>query len=384
MQKMVPFLDLKAQYQHIREEMLEAVSRVFESCQFILGDEVKAFEEEFARFSGAKLGIGVNSGTSALHLALLAAGVRPGDEVITVPHTFVATVAAICYAGARPVLVDIDPESYLLDPGQLEAAITPRTRAIVPVHLYGQPAEMDPILEMAHRHGLMVIEDAAQAHGAEYKGRRCGSLGDMAGFSFYPGKNLGACGEGGMVTTDNPDLAQTVRMLRDWGQERKYHHGMRGFNARMEAIQGAVLRVKLNYLDQWNEARRSIANRYDECLAGCSGVLLPKRLADRKHVYHIYAVRVKNREDFMKFLQEQGVQTAIHYPFAVHTLEGYADLGYRASDFPVAEQVAAEVVSLPIFPEMTPEMVDRVVAVVQAWDRQAVAVSGRSGRCELR
>jgi len=364
---MVPFLDLKTQYFGIRDEILAAVAKVFDSTQFVLGSEVKAFEEEFAAYTGAKFGVGVNSGTSALHMALLAAGVKPGDEVISVPHTFVATIAAICYIGAKPVLVDIDPESYTMDPAKLEAAITPRTKVIMPVHLYGLSADMDPIMAIAKRHGLLVLEDAAQAHGAEYKGRRCGSLGDMAGFSFYPGKNLGAYGEGGLVTTSDAEIARKVRMLRDWGQEKKYHHEMLGFNARMEGVQGAVLRVKLKRLEAWTEARRAVARRYDEAFAGLPGLIPPKVYTDRRHVYHLYVVRAKNRDAFMKFLLDHEVQSGIHYPFAVHTLKGYADLGYKAGDFPVAEQVAAEVVSLPMYPEMTDEMVQTVIAAVKKW-----------------
>src|SRR6201997_2139958 len=264
----VPYLDLKAQYQSIKPEIDAAIARVLDSCQFILGAEVAAFEKEFAAYSGAQHGIGLNSGTSALHLALLAAGVGPGDEVITVPFTFVASVAAVVYAGAQPVLVDIDPRSFTMDPATIQAAITPRTKAILPVHLYGQPADMDPITEVARRHGLLVIEDAAQAHGAKYKGRPVGSIGEIACFSFYPGKNLGAYGEGGAVTTSNFEYARTIRMLRDWGQDRKYHHVLRGFNYRMEAFQGAILRVKLRHLEGWTEARRAIVARYNQLLAG--------------------------------------------------------------------------------------------------------------------
>lgn len=364
---MVPFLDLKTQYQGIRHEILEAVARVFDSTQFVLGPEVQAFEEEFARRVQVPHAVGVNSGTSALHLALLASGVGPGDEVITVPFTFVATVAAIQYTGAKPVLVDIDPQSYTLDPRGLAGAITRRTKAIMPVHLYGQSADMAPILEIAQRHGCQVIEDAAQAHDAAYRGKPCGSLGALAAFSFYPGKNLGAYGEGGLVTTSDAALARTIRMLRDWGQEKKYQHVLKGFNARMEAVQGAVLRVKLKYLEKWTLARRAHAQHYDELLADCSGIITPKTYNDRRHVYHIYAIRVKRRDDFVKFLQDRGVQTGIHYPVPIHLLPAYADLGYGRGAFPVAEQVAAEIVSLPMFPEMTSEMVAEVAAAVKQW-----------------
>jgi dTDP-4-amino-4,6-dideoxygalactose transaminase len=364
---LVPFLDLKSQYESIKPEVLAAVERVFDSTQFVLGKEVQTFEEEFASFCGARYGIAVNSGTSALHLALLAAGVGPGDEVITVPHTFVATVAAICYTGATPVFVDIEEGSYCMDPTKLEAAITARTKAIVPVHLYGQPADMDPILEVARAHNITVLEDAAQAHGAEYRGRRCGSLADMAAFSFYPGKNLGAYGEGGIVTTDDAEIARKVRMLRDWGQEKKYHHEMLGFNARMDGVQGAILRVKLRHLDSWTDARRARAKQYDELLSRLSAVITPKVAENCKHVYHIYCVRVRNRDSLMQYLKERDIHTGIHYPFAVHTLPGYRFLGYKEGEFPVAETVATQVVSLPMYPEMTPEMVSEVCDAVREW-----------------
>jgi len=273
----IPLLDLKAQYHSIKPEIDAAIAGVLESSQFVLGAEVAAFEEEFAAYCGTSECIALNSGTSALHLALLAAGVGPGDEVITVPFTFIASVAAIGYVGARPVLLDIDPSSFTIDPGAIEKAITARTRAILPVHLYGQPADMDPIMEVARRHGLVVIEDAAQAHGAKYKGVPVGGIGDLACFSFYPGKNLGAYGEGGAVTTGNVEFASTIRMLRDWGQDRKYHHVLRGFNYRMEGFQGAILRVKLRHLEQWTEARRAGAARYNKLLAD-SGVETPKEM----------------------------------------------------------------------------------------------------------
>jgi dTDP-4-amino-4,6-dideoxygalactose transaminase len=274
---MIPFLDLRAQYETIKDDVQQAINRVLDSGQFILGDEVAAFESEFAAYVGAAHGVAVNSGTSALHLALLAAGVGPGDDVITVPFTFVATVAAICYTGAHPVFVDIDPQSFTLDTAQLEAAITPRTKAILPVHLYGQPADMDPILAIARRHGLLVIEDAAQAHGADYKARRVGSIGDLGCFSFYPGKNLGAYGEGGMVVTNNAAYAETLRILRDGGQSKKYHHVRIGYNYRLEGLQGAILRVKLRHLDDWTERRRTRAAEYDKFLEG-SVIVRPREM----------------------------------------------------------------------------------------------------------
>ncbi|EIC28179.1 DegT/DnrJ/EryC1/StrS family aminotransferase [Methylomicrobium album] len=366
---MIPFVDLKAQYLGIKDEVNAAIQGILETSQFTLGQEVAAFEEEFAAYCQARYGIGVNTGTSALHLALLAAGIGPGDEVITVPFTFVATVAAIHYTGARPVFVDIDPRTFTMDVRGIEAAITERTKAIIPVHLYGQPADMDPILEIAGRRGLVVIEDAAQAHGAEYKGRRVGSLGDMGCFSFYPGKNLGAYGEGGMVVTDDPDYTRTIRMLRDWGAEQKYRHVLKGYNYRLEGLQGAVLRVKLRYLEVWTEARRVDAAHYDELLAG-SGVATPEAMAYARHVYHIYAIRTPQRSAWQEALQAKGIHTGIHYPIPVHLLPAYADLGYAPGDFPHAEQAAGEVLSLPMFPELTRAQCEEVGEAVALLAKQ--------------
>jgi dTDP-4-amino-4,6-dideoxygalactose transaminase len=352
----IPFVDLKAQYLSIKSEIDTAVLKVLESTQFVLGSEVTALEGEFAQYCEADYGIAVNTGTSALHLALLAAGIGPGDEVITVPFTFVATVAAIGYTGATPVFVDIDPVSYTIDVTQIEKAITERTKAILPVHLYGQPADMEPILETARRHGLIVIEDAAQAHGAEYKGRRVGSIGDIGCFSFYPGKNLGAYGEGGMAVTNNPEYANTMCMLRDWGQERRYHHVLKGYNYRMDGIQGAILRVKLRYIEAWTEARRAHAAQYDELLAN-SDVKTPVVMPYSRHVYHVYAVRSPQRAILQQKLQEQGIQTGIHYPIPVHLQPAYADLGYQPGDFPNSELAANEVLSLPMYAELSEEQV---------------------------
>jgi dTDP-4-amino-4,6-dideoxygalactose transaminase len=360
----IPLVDLKAQYQTIKTEVREAIDRVLESSQFVLGSEVAAFEAEFAAYSGARHGIAVNSGTSALHLALLAAGIGPGDQVITVPFTFVATVAAILYTGACPVFVDIEPHSYTMDVTQIERVVTPRTKAILPVHLYGQPADLDPILEIARRHHLVVIEDAAQAHGAEYKGCRVGSIGDLSCFSFYPGKNLGAYGEGGIVVTNRPEYEGTIRMLRDWGQERKYHHVLKGYNYRMEGLQGAVLRVKLRHLEAWTEARRAHAARYDALLAGCD-VQTPRTMAYARHVYHVYAIRSPERDTLQRALGEQGIQTGIHYPVPVHIQPAYADLGYHPGAFPRAEAAAREVLSLPLYPEMAPEAVEGAARAVK-------------------
>jgi dTDP-4-amino-4,6-dideoxygalactose transaminase len=361
----VPSLDLKAQYRSIKPEIDAAIARVLDSCQFVLGAEVAAFEQEFAAYCGTSECIALNSGTSALHLALLAAGVGPGDEVITVPFTFVASVAAVLYAGARPVLVDIDPRSFTMDPKAVEAAITPRTKAILPVHLYGQSADMDPIMEIARQHGLIVIEDAAQAHGAKYQGRPVGSIGDIGCFSFYPGKNLGAYGEGGAVTTNNPEHARTVRMLRDWGQDRKYHHLLRGYNYRMEGFQGAILRVKLRHLEQWTKARRVVVGKYNELLAD-SDVEIPREMPWGRHVYHLYTVRSGNRDALQQALMAEGIQTGIHYALPTHLQPAYSDLGYKRGSFPESEGAAAEVLSLPLYPELSDEQIEVVSRIVQA------------------
>jgi dTDP-4-amino-4,6-dideoxygalactose transaminase len=372
---MIPFVDLKAQYATIKDEIRQAIDDVLESQHFVLGPQVKAFEQEFAGYASSADAIGVNTGTSALHLALLAAGIGPGDEVITVPFTFVASVAAIVYTGARPVLVDVDPVSFTIDPGRIEAAITPRTRAILPVHLYGQPADMDPILDIARRHGLLVIEDAAQAHGAEYKGRRAGSMGDLGCFSFYPGKNLGAYGEGGAVTTNNPDFARTVRMLRDWGAETKYNHILKGYNFRLEEIQAAVLRVKLRHIEAWTEARRVHARRYSALLVGAS-VVTPREMDYARHVYHVYAIRSNHRGDLQQSLNAAGVQTGIHYPIPVHLLPAHADLGYRAGDFPCSERAATEVLSLPMYAELTEGQLQMVTDAVRLAVSKGAVASG--------
>ncbi len=358
---MVPFLDLKAQYRPIQEEILGAIRGVLESSQFVLGRAVSEFEKDFAAFCGTEHAVAVNSGTSALHLALLAAGVGPGDEVITTPMTFVATTAAILYAGARPVMVDVDPGTHNLDPARLESVITSRTKAILPVHLHGLMVDMDPMLDIARRHGIPLIEDAAQAHGATYKERRAGGLGAMGCFSFYPGKNLGAYGEGGAVVTGNAELADTLRKLRDWGLARKHHHVMKGFNYRMDGIQGAVLGVKLRYLEDWTEARRRHAAHYDRLLDP-AGINRPRPPDHCRHVYHVYAVRVAERDRIQAVLGEAGIHTNIHYPTPVHLQPAYADLGYGPGDFPEAEAAGREFLSLPMFPELTPAQLEEVGA----------------------
>ncbi len=362
---MIPLVDLQAQYRSIKPEIEAAVTRVLENAQFILGPAVAAFETDFAAYCGASEAVGVSSGTAALHLALAAAGVGPGDEVITVPYTFVATVAAIEYVGARPVLVDVEPHYWTMDPARFEAAITPRTKAVIPVHLYGQPADMDPILAIARRHGLIVIEDAAQAHGSEYYRRRCGSMGDVACFSFYPGKNLGAYGEGGAVVTNDPAMARKIRLLRAWGEETRYEHRYRAFNYRMDGIQGAVLGVKLKHMERWTEARRAHAAEYSRQLAGTS-VTLPVERAGARHVYHLYVVQLADRDHWRARLSDAGVQTGVHYPIPVHLQPAYRDLGYAEGAFPVAEAAARAVLSLPIYPELTAAQIGEVASVLRA------------------
>ena len=356
----VPLLDLGAQYRSIREELTPALQSVLESTAFAGGPFVATFEKEFAAYCGCEQALGVSSGTSALWLALVGLGVGAGDEVITTPNTFIATAEAISFCGATPVFVDVDPETCTMDPDLLEPAITSRTKAIIPVHLYGQPADMDPILAVARRHGLLVIEDACQAHGAEYKGRKAGTLGDAGCFSFYPGKNLGAYGEAGAVVTNDAELAQKIRMLRDHGQSEKYKHAVIGWNDRMDGLQGAVLSVKLRHLDEWNDARRERAGFYDELLEDLPHIVLPREAPYARHVYHIFAVRVPNRDKFLAALNHWGIGCAIHYPVPIHLQKAYEFLGYRKGSFPVAERIAQEVLSLPMYPEMTIRQLETV------------------------
>ncbi len=361
---MIPFFDLGPQYRSIREELDAAVLRALASTQYALGPPVDRFEARFAEFCGCGHAIGVNSGASALYLALLAAGVGPGDEVITVPFTFVATVAAIEWTGATPVLVDIDPETYTMAPESVAQAITSRTRVLLPVHLYGQCADMDPLLALARARRLMVIEDAAQAHGAEYQGCRAGSMGTMGCFSFYPAKNLGACGEGGAITTSDPSLAARLRALRDWGQVHRHVHAFKGGNFRMDGIQGAVLGVKLDHLEEWNNARRERAAWYDEGLREAA-VTPPRQMSGRSHVYHLYVLACDDRDGLKQELQDRRIMTAIHYPTAVHLQPAYHNLGYGTGAFPVAESAARQVLSLPMFPELPEESIDRVCEAIR-------------------
>jgi dTDP-4-amino-4,6-dideoxygalactose transaminase len=365
-QRNVPFVDLAAQYAGIREDVDEAVNRILQSADFILGSDVRAFEEEFAAFCGVERAVAVDSGTSALELALRACGIKAGDEVITAANTFIATALAISNVGATPVLVDVDPMTYCIDVAAIERALTSRTKAIIPVHLYGHPAEMDSILELARLRGLRVIEDACQAHGARYKGRRVGSFGDAAAFSFYPGKNLGAYGDGGMVVTNDGDVAESVTMLRNYGQKEKYHHVSLGFNRRLDTIQAAALRVKLRHLDAWNAARRDHASAYQRLLAG-TGVQLPTAAEHVEPVWHLFVVRTSRRDDLRDYLTKLGIITGIHYPIPVHLQPAYSELGYQRGDFPVTEQAADEILSLPMYAELTGEAIACVAEAISTF-----------------
>jgi dTDP-4-amino-4,6-dideoxygalactose transaminase len=355
----VPFLDLQAQYRGIRSELVDAVIDAADSTRYALGPQVTDFEERFADYTGSSHCVAVNSGTSALHLALITAGVGPGDEVITVPMTFIATTWAISYVGATPVFVDVNPVTYTMDVDQVESRITPKTKAILPVHLYGQPADIAPLLEIGARHGIPVIEDAAQAHGATYRDGPAGSWGLLGCFSFYPGKNLGAAGEGGAIVTNDGAIAERLRALRDHAQSERYHHEELGFNYRMDAIQGAVLGVKLQHLDSWITSRRAHAATYGVLLAGLP-LQLPIEASDRQHAWHLYVVLTPERDRLQTELNAVGISTGLHYPIPVHLQRAYAHLGHQAGDFPVAERVAAECVSLPMYPELSRDQVQAV------------------------
>jgi dTDP-4-amino-4,6-dideoxygalactose transaminase len=368
----IPFLDLRAQHDSIRDEIEFAIKQVIDSTAFAGGPFVTQFEKEFASFCQCDYAIGVGTGTDALWLSLLALGIGEGDEVITVPNTFIATAEAISFTGARPVFVDIEEKTYNMNPTLLEAALTPRTKAIIPVHLYGQMADMDPIMEIAKAHKLFVIEDACQAHGAEYKGRRAGSIGETGCFSFYPGKNLGACGEGGAIVTNNPDLEKKIRILRDHGQPKKYYHTVIGWNARMDGLQGAILSVKLKHLVPWNEARRKNAQLYGELLAEVDGVFVPREADYAKHVYHIYAIRLQNRDALISALAEKDITCGIHYPVPVHLQEAYHFLELRAGSYPIAEKCAEELVSLPMFPELTKGQIHHVVHEIKKFLNKSI------------
>ncbi|HZO88815.1 MAG TPA: DegT/DnrJ/EryC1/StrS family aminotransferase [Chthonomonadaceae bacterium] len=360
----IPLVDLKIQYRALADEINQSVQAVMERGDFILGSEVGAFEEEFAAFCGARYAVGLATGTDALQLGLLACGVGPGDEVITAPNSFVASASAISFTGATPVFADIDPRTYTLDPVAVERAITSRTKAIVPVHLYGQPADMEAILAVARRHGLKVVEDACQAHGAEYKGQRVGSLGDVAAFSFYPGKNLGAYGDGGAATTNDPAIADHLRMLRNYGQRQKYQHDFLAFNSRLDTLQAAILRIKLRRMDAWNEQRRRAAAYYT-CLLGEMGLPTPYVAPEASHVFHLYVIRSRRRDDLVRALNARGIGAGIHYPVPIPLQKAYCNLDYQPGDFPHAEAACQEVLSLPMFPEITEDQIETVCKAVK-------------------
>ncbi|MFW6116198.1 MAG: DegT/DnrJ/EryC1/StrS family aminotransferase [bacterium] len=360
----IPLVDLKAQYDGIQREADEAIQRVLGNTSFILGREVRDFEESFAQYVEAQEAVGVASGTAALHLAFQACGIGPGDEVITAAHTFFATAEAISQVGARPTFVDVDPRTYNMDPELVEEAISPRTKAILPVHLYGQPAEMESVRDIAERHSLWLIEDAAQAHGAEYHGRRCGSIGDLACFSFYPAKNLGAYGDGGMVTGNNEELLARIRRLRNHGRESKYVHQELGWGERLDALQAAILNVKLSHLEDWTKARRQHALKYTELLADCE-VVTPYEAPDVRHVYHLYVIRTPKRDELRAHLKRKEIGAGVHYPVPLHRQPAYLDQGYQDLRLPVTEQLANEVLSLPMYPELTESHVMYVVEAVK-------------------
>jgi dTDP-4-amino-4,6-dideoxygalactose transaminase len=366
---MIPFIDLPAQHKALEEELLEVFRDALQTASFIGGQQVEAFEQEFAAFCGTEYCVGVNSGTDALRFALIAAGIGPGDSVITVPNTFIATAEAISQAGATPVFVDIDEQNYNLDPSRLEERlqITNRPKAVIPVHLYGQPADMDAILDIAERYNLVVIEDACQAHGASYFSEKrdqwlnAGTMSLAAAFSFYPGKNLGACGEGGAVTTNDRTLAGKIKMLRDHGQAQKYHHDLEGYNGRLDAMQAGCLRIKLKYLPEWNQSRRQNALQYNKLFGNPDGVVLPYEPSWSKAVYHLYVIRHSKRNELEKYLVENGVATGIHYPIPIHLQNAYSHLGYKEGDFPVSEKVSKEILSLPMYPELTADQQEYIV-----------------------
>lgn len=361
----VPFIDLKAQYDSIKDEINDAIQKVINSCAFAGGRFVEQFENDFAAFCECDYAIGVGSGTEALWLVLLALGIGREDEIITVSNSFIATSEAISFCGARPVFVDIDRHTYNMNPDLLEKAITSRTKAIIPVHIFGQMADMDPIIDIAKSRGLFVIEDACQAHGAEYKGRMAGSVGDAGCFSFYPGKNLGAYGEAGAIVTKNAELDKKVRMLRDHGQSQKYIHAKIGWNARMDGLQGAILRVKQKYIRDWNEKRRQNAKLYDHELADLDQIILPKEAEARKHVYHIYAICIENRDDLIKTLAEKDISCGIHYPVPIHLQKAYQPLDIQNANLPVTEACTARFVSLPMYPELSKDQIEYVVEEIR-------------------
>ncbi|MCA9245486.1 MAG: DegT/DnrJ/EryC1/StrS family aminotransferase [Planctomycetales bacterium] len=371
----IPFVDLVGQCRSLREDVMSAIGDVVDSAGFILGKQVELFEEEFAEYCQARFCIGVASGTDALHLSLRALGIGPGDEVITAANSFIASAYGISHAGATPVLVDVDPDDYTLDPQWLEEAITPKTKAILPVHLYGQPARMDEIREVADRHGLKIIEDACQAHGAEYRGRRTGSLGDAGCFSFYPGKNLGAFGDGGAIVTNDADLAERLRLIRNYGQRVKNEHSMMGYNSRLDTLQAAILLVKLSRLDEWNDLRRRAAACYRQVLGPIEGIVLPIERDDARHVYHLYVVRHADRDVLIQTLGQQQIQCGVHYPNPMSLAAPYANARCVPDGLPVTSRIANEIVSLPMYPEITELSIARVGAAIAECTEPTSAVS---------
>ncbi len=361
----VPFIDFREQYYVVRDQIDAGLKKVFEDGTFILGPQERDFEQAFARYCEAPYAVGVNSGTDALYLALVALNVGPGDEVILPSFTFIATALCVSYTGAKPVFVDIEERTYNIDPDKFAAAITPRTKVIIPVHIYGQPADINQITELAKRHKIAVVEDACQAHGATYQGRKTGSLGDIACFSFYPTKSLGGCGDGGMIVTNNKEIYEKILMLRDYGRQGRYDHKIKGYNSRLDTVQAVVLAAKLPHLDQWNRMRNDVAVQYGQLLKNIDSIITPFLEKDRTHVFQTYAVRVPNRDKVCGQMKNRGVDVLIHYPIALHLQEAYADLGYKRGDCPVSEAVADDILSLPIFPHMKKEQIDYVCAALR-------------------
>ena len=363
---MIPFVDLKAQYNSIKDEIDEVIQRVLDTTSFIMGEELIKFEEEFASFCNVKYTIGVANGSDALILALIACGIGEGDEVITAPHTFIATTEAITYVGGKAIFVDIDPKTYTIDVSKIEEKINLKTKAIIPVHLYGQSADLDPIVELAKKYSLKIIEDAAQAHGARYKDKKVGSIGDVGCFSFYPGKNLGAYGDAGMVTTNNEEIAKKLKLLRNHGRiTKKYEHEIEGYSSRLDNLQAAILRVKLKYLNKWNEIRRKNAKKYNELLSNINGVITPYEADYAKHVYHLYVIRTENRDKLREGLKSKGIATGIHYPIPLHLQVAYNYLGYKRGDFPVTEDCSQKILSLPMFAELSDEQILKIVETIK-------------------
>ena len=363
---MIPFVDLKAQYDSIKDEIDEAIQKVLNNTSFIMGEELIKLEEEFSSFCNTKYAIGVANGSDALILALRACGISKGDEIITVPHTFIATTEAITHVGGKINFVDINPKTYTIDVSKIEEKITNKTKAIIPVHLYGQPADMDPIIRLAEKYNLRIIEDAAQAHGAEYKGKKVGSIGEVGCFSFYPAKNLGAYGDAGMVVTNSEEVAEKIKLLRNHGRiTKKYEHEIEGYSSRLDNLQAAILRVKLKYLNKWNDRRRSNAKKYSELLSDIDGIITPYEADYAKHVYHLYVIRTENRDKLREKLKSEGVATGIHYPIPLHLQPAYNYLGYKRGDFPVTEEYSQEILSLPMYAELSEEQINEIVYCIK-------------------